>query len=157
MAIFFGYFAIHHGRGLTNWVRSSWKSLDLTNGCSAWFRGVGIFGSITGSRLRTRVKTQRNELHNRNCTIVRTKCSNPYNVGWGGYLYPQTLLHHTKKCPSGPHEGQEITLGVFGNFPKSDSPTCILLLGSHVSCPSGTFGSGLQQASCGAAFIVRHS
>ena len=54
-----------------------------------------------GSRLRTRVKTQRNELHNRNCTIVRTKCSHPYNVGWG-YLYPQSLLHHTKNAPPVP-------------------------------------------------------
>jgi len=110
-----------------------------------------------GSRFRTKVKTQSNELHNRNCTIVRTKYSNPYNVGWEGVFIPPNLITSYQKCPSGPHEGQEITLGVFGNFPKSDSPTWILLLGSHVSCPSGTFGSGLQQASCGAAFIVRHS
>ena len=102
------------------------------------------------------LKHKRNELHNRNCTIVRTKCSHPYNVGWGVFI-PPILITSYQKCPSGPHEGQEITLGVFGNFPKSDSPTWILLHGSHVSCPSGTFGSGLQQASCGAAFIVRHS
>ena len=75
-----------------------------------------------GSRLRTSVKTQRNKLHNRNCTIVRTKCSNPYNVGWGVFIPPNPITSY-QKCPSGSHEGQEIILGVFGNFPKLDSPT----------------------------------
>ena len=134
-----------------SWMLIRWPTLKFA------LLGSSARSPDRGSRLRTKVETQRNELHNRNCTIVRTKYSNPYNVGWEGVFIPPNLITSYQKCPSGPHEGQEITLGVFGNFPKSDSPTWILLLGSHVSCPSGTFGSGLQQASCGAAFIVRHS
>ena len=62
----------------------------------------------------------------------------------GGGIYTPNLITLFQKCPSGPHKGQEITSGVFGNFPRSDSPTWILLLGSRVSCPSGTFGSSLR-------------
>ena len=62
------------------------------------------------SRLRTRVKTQRNELHNRNCTIVRTKCSNPYNVGWGVFIL-QILLRHTKNAPPVPTKVKRLQQG----------------------------------------------
>ena len=43
--------------------------------------------------LRMKVKTLEHKLHNRNCTIARTKCSNPYNIGWEGVFIPPTLLH----------------------------------------------------------------
>ena len=95
------------------------------------------------STLQTKVRTLEHELHNRNCTIVRTKCSPPVQRWVGGGIYTPNLITSFQKCPSGPHEGQEVTIGVFGNFPRLDSPTWILLPGSRVFCPSGTFGSGL--------------
>ena len=49
--------------------------------------------------LRTKVKTLEYELHNRNCTIANTKCSNPYNVGWEGVFIPPTLLQHSENTP----------------------------------------------------------
>jgi len=55
---------------------------------------------------------------------------------WVGGIYTPNLITSFLKCPSGPHEGQKITSGVFGNFPRLDSPTWILLLGLHVSWPS---------------------
>jgi len=75
----------------------------------------------------------------------------------GGGIYTPNLITSFQKCPSGPQEGQEVTTGVFGNFPRLDISTWILPPGSRVFCPSGTFGSGPWQASCGAVFIVRHS
>ena len=76
-------------------------------------------------------------------------------LGRGG-IYTPNLITSFQKCPSRPHEGLEITIGVFGNFPRLDSPTWILLLGSCVSCPSGTFGGNLGQPSYGVAFMICH-
>jgi len=76
-------------------------------------------------------------------------------LGRGG-IYTPNLITSFQKCPSRPHKGLEITIGVFGNFPRLDSLTWILLLGSRVSCPSGTFGGSLGQASYGVAFMICH-
>ena len=92
------------------------------------------------STFKTKVRTPEHELHNRNCTIVRTKCSPPVQRWVGGGIYTPNLITPFQKCPSGPHEGQEVTIGVFGHFSRLDSPTWILLPGSLVFCPSGTFG-----------------
>jgi len=46
-----------------------------------------------------------------------------YTTLGGGGIYTPNLITSFLKCPSGPHEGQEITSGVFGNFPRLDSPT----------------------------------
>ena len=54
------------------------------------------------STLQTKVRTPKHKLHNRNCTIVRTKCYNPYNVGWEGVFIPPTLLHLSKNAPPVP-------------------------------------------------------
>jgi len=43
-------------------------------------------------------------------------------LGRGG-IYTPNLITSFQKCPSGPHEGLEITTGAFGNFPRLDSPT----------------------------------
>ena len=43
-------------------------------------------------------------------------------LGRGG-IYTPNLITSFQKCPSGPHEGLEITTGVLGNFPRLDSPT----------------------------------
>jgi len=77
--------------------------------------GISARSPDRESTLQTKVRTLEHELHNRNCTMVHTKCSNPYNVGWEGVFIPPNLITSFQKCPSGPHEGQEITSGVFGN------------------------------------------
>ena len=61
--------------------------------------------------LRTKVKTLEYELHNRNCTIANTKCSNPYNVGWEGVFIPPTLLHLSRNAPAVPTNVKRLQQG----------------------------------------------
>jgi len=63
------------------------------------------------STLQTKVRTLEHELHNRNCTIVRTKCSNPYNVGWEGVFIPPTLLHLSRNAPPVPTKVNRLQQG----------------------------------------------
>ena len=56
------------------------------------------------STLHTKVGTLEHKLHNRNCTIVSTKCSNPYNV-------PPTLLHLSRNAPPVPTKVKRLQQG----------------------------------------------
>ena len=111
------------------------------------YRRRHVLGSLDPSSdrvntLRTKVRTLEHELHNKNCTIASTKCSNPYNVGWEGVFIPPTLLHLSRNAPAVPTKVKRLQQGylvislgwtVQLGYPHPD----------HVFfCPSGTFGSG---------------
>ena len=112
------------------------------------YRRRHVLGSLDPSSdrvntLRTKVRTLKHELHNRNCTIASTKCSNAYNVGWEGVFIPPTLLHLSRNAPVVPMKVKRLQQGYL-----------VISLGwtvrlgysypDHVFfCLSGTFGSGL--------------
>ena len=96
-----------------------------------------MLGSLDRSQdrentLRTKVKTLEYELH---CS--QYEMFQPVQRWVGGGIYTPNLITSFQKCPCGPHEGQEVTTGVFGNFPRLDSPTWILSTGSRVFLPLG--------------------
>ena len=89
--------------------------------------GSGLLGSSARSpnresELRTKVKTNRDKSHNEKLHCGLPQMFQPVQR-WVGGIYTPNLISSFLKCPSGPHEGQEITSGVFGNFPRLDSPT----------------------------------
>jgi len=54
------------------------------------------------STLQTKVRTLEHELHNRNCTIARTKCSPPVQRWVGGGIYSPNLIHLSRNAPPVP-------------------------------------------------------
>ena len=63
------------------------------------------------STLQTKVRTLEHELHNRNCTIVRTKCSPPVQRWVGGGIYTLTLLHLSRNAPPVPTKVKRLQYG----------------------------------------------
>ena len=77
------------------------QSLHLRIHCS--YLHVGISGSITrqgkGGEGMKQCKTQWDNLHNRNCTVI-LRVFNPVQcLGWGLFI-PPTLLQHSKNASS---------------------------------------------------------
>ena len=92
------------------------KWVNRTGGGVTIDRYGMMLGSLDRSQdrentLRTKVKTLEHELHNRNCTIARTKYSNPYNVGWEGVFIPPTLLHLSRNAPPVPTKVKRLQQG----------------------------------------------